>query len=233
MTQLKMLCMRAFVVFITIGVSTSLSATELADVDSQLLKAAIASPLRTPEFTKRDKYRHPYQTLKFLGIKSDDSVVEIWPGRGWYSEVLAGYLRKDGRLYAAHFPGGTDIGFFTRMRNQFIQTMNDKAELYNGVELTEFHPPTDRFVAPVESVDAVLTFRNVHNWMKAGYGELAFETFFELLRPGGTLGVIEHRAAPGTSIQEMISSGYVTEAHVIELAKKAGFKIGLFQWHQQ
>jgi len=184
---------------------------------------AVKSELRTKANAERDMYRHPAETLTFFGVEADDKVVEIWPGGGWYSEILAGVLDDTGKLYAAHFAAETEIKYFQRSRTKFVAMTSARPELYKAVEITEFYPPQKVSAGPVGSVDHVLTFRNVHNWMKAGYAELAFQDFYQLLKPGGVLGVVEHRAKPNTSLEVMIKSGYVTEAKVIELAKQAGF----------
>ena len=184
---------------------------------------AVKSELRTKANAERDIYRHPAETLTFFGVEADDNVVEIWPGGGWYSEILAGVLGDTGKLYAAHFASETEIKYFQRSRAKFMAMTSARPELYKAVEITEFYPPQKVSAGPAGSVDHVLTFRNVHNWMKAGYAELAFQDFYQLLKPGGVLGVVEHRAKPNTSLEVMIKSGYVTEAKVIELAKQAGF----------
>lgn len=189
------------------------------------LKQAIDNDTRSPDYTLRDQARHPQQTLMFFGVESSDHVVEIWPGRGWYTEILAPYLSQSGVYYAAHFADQSPVKYFQRSREQFEKKLKDSPELYANVQLTQFHPPSQVDAGPAGDVDTVLTFRNVHNWLKAGYAEAAFREFFHLLKPGGTLGVVEHRAKPGTSLEDMIESGYVTEAKVIELARDAGFRL--------
>lgn len=191
-------------------------------IDSNI-KAAVDSELRKPENAQRDVYRHPAETLSFFGVNRDDHVVEISPGGGWYSEVLAGVVGDEGKLYAAHFAIDSEVKYYQRSRAGYLAMLEAKPELYKSVEVTEFYPPAKVSAGPAASADHVLTFRNVHNWMKAGYAEAAFQEFFALLKPGGVLGVVEHRAKPGTSLEVMIKSGYVTEAKVIELASDAGF----------
>ncbi len=192
---------------------------------SKDIQLAVDSSLRTATNVERDQYRHPVETLAFFEIEKDDQVVEIWPGRGWYSEVLAGVLKAEGKLYAAHFAADSEVKYFQRSRQSFEARVAAESELFGAVEVTEFHPPSKVSAGPAASADHVLTFRNVHNWMKAGYAEAAFEEFFQLLKPGGVLGVVEHRAKPGTSLEDMIKSGYVTEEKVIELAVAAGFTL--------
>lgn len=198
------------------------ASSALAGVNTDI-QAAVNSELRSEANVARDQYRHPAETLTFFGVEKDDHVVEIWPGRGWYSEVLAGVIGDDGKLYAAHFAANSDVKYFQRARKNFVEAVATNPSLYQSVEVTEFHPPSKVAAGPKGQADQVLTFRNVHNWMKAGYAEDAFQEFYDLLKPGGILGVVEHRAKPGTSLEDMIKSGYVTEDKVIELATAVGF----------
>lgn len=215
-------CKQAAVIATAALIGSSVQAGAGVEVNDAI-QAAVNSDLRTAANTQRDGYRHPAETLSFFGVEKDDHIVEIWPGRGWYSEVLAGVVGDQGKLYAAHFASESDIKYFQRSRTGYLAMTEAKPELYRSVEITEFYPPTQVTAGPAGSVDHVLTFRNVHNWMKAGYAEQAFQDFFQLLKPGGVLGVVEHRAKPDTSLDVMIKSGYVTEAKVIELASNAGF----------
>jgi predicted methyltransferase len=190
------------------------------------LAAAIASPVRTPKFTARDVYRHPLETLRFFGLRPDQTVVEIWPGRGWYMEILAPYLHDDGKYYAAieatHVAGASreakENAAFLRKR-----IASDPAH-FGKVIVTELHPPQLTEICPPGTADLVLTFRNVHNWIAAGDQQAQFDAFFKALKPGGMLGVVEHRARPGTSLEEMSKSGYVDEAYLRKLAGAAGFR---------
>ena len=191
------------------------------------LAAAIASPARTPKFAARDVYRHPLETLRFFGLRPDQTVVEIWPGRGWYMEILAPYLRDRGKYYAAieapDVAGASqeakDDAAFLRRR-----IADDPAD-FGKVIVTDLHPPQLTEICPPGTADLVLTFRNVHNWIEAGDQQAQFDTFFKALKPGGVLGVVEHRAKPGVSVDEMRKSGYVDEAYVKKLAANAGFRL--------
>ena len=182
---------------------------------------AIEAPSRSPKYVQRDVYRHPIETLNFFNIKPTDTVVEIWPGDGWYSEVLAPLLQSQGQLIAAHFPEQSQIKYYERSRAKFNKKMQQPA--YNKVQVSSFHPPKQLNIAKAGSADKVLTFRNVHNWMKSGAEQAAFKAFFTVLTPGGYLGVVEHRAHEGTSLTQQIKSGYVTESYVKQLAQEAGF----------
>ena len=189
------------------------------------LDAALAGAHREAANVARDVYRHPKQTLEFFGLESNQTVVEIWPAAGWYTEILAPVLREQGALYAATFVLSDKSGEYRRnIHNGFLAKLKARPELYDRVKLSGFDAGhTD--IAPAGSADLVLTFRNVHNWMKEGFVDEAFAAFYRSLKPGGALGVVEHRAKPGTSLEKMIESGYVTEEHVVALATKAGFTL--------
>lgn len=199
------------------------NASEVSNATADALKAAVSNSERAQADRARDQYRHPAQTLAFFDVQPDMRVVEIWPGSGWYSDILAPYLHRQGQFYAAHFPANSQVAYFTRSRSEFEQKLAASPKQFNRVNVTSFHPPSQATAGPAGEVDRVLTFRNVHNWMKAGYGAEAFAEFYDLLAPGGVLGVVEHRAKPGTAKPAMIRSGYVTEAYVIEMAQQAGF----------
>ena len=193
------------------------------------LDAVLAGDHRTPAYVERDKYRHPKETLEFFGLESDQTVVEVWPGRGWYTEILAPYLRERGKYYAAGFA----ISLVADETPQYMKTINadfatkmaERPDLYSAVTVSELGKPDRWHACPAGTADLVLTFRNVHNWISGGFENEMFKAFHTALKPGGTLGVVEHRAKPGTSLEVMKKSGYVTEAYVIELAEKAGFKL--------
>lgn len=188
------------------------------------LDLAIAGNWRTPAFVARDAHRHPKQTLEFFGVRPDQTVIEITPGGGWYSEVLAPYLREDGRYIAAVWddaiPGQPKYryGLNKSLREKFA----GNPAVYGTPDVRVFDPKAPTF-GPAASADTVLTFRNVHNWVGEGTADAYFKAFFDVLKPGGTLGVVDHRAKPGTAAEAMKTSGYLTEEVVIELAQKAGF----------
>lgn len=177
---------------------------------------------RTEAFVERDGYRNPSRTLAFFQVEPGMSVVEIWPGAGWYTEILAPYLRP-GTYYAAHFPDNTDVAYYNTSLAHFKAKLANGGDVYSAVKLVVFDPGQSLLTVPDGSADRVLTFRNVHNWLGAKSEAQAFALFYKALKPGGMLGVVEHRAAPDTSWEAMKSSGYMTEAYVIELAEKAGF----------
>jgi len=178
------------------------------------LKAAIAADHRMVGNVARDSWRHPYETLSFFGIKPTDTVVELAPGGGWYTEILAPYLREAGRLYAAD---GGSPRFKARMESLAV---------YAKVTITAFNPAKGQLdIAPLGSADAVLTFRNVHNWMNGGTAQAVFDAAFKALKPGGVLGVEEHRLPAARTQDPKAGSGYVQEAAVIKFAESAGFRL--------
>ena len=182
------------------------------------LKGAIASEDRTPKNVVRDVYRNPYETLDFFGIKQDMTVVELSPGGGWYTEILANYIHYPGTLIAAHFNPDAG-GYYKRGRANFEKKMNSNP-MYGRVEIVNI----DSTLAEPNTVDAVLTFRNLHNWL-GPLMDTIFSNSYKALKPGGIFGVVEHRANEGTTLEVMKKSGYVTEKHAIEMAKKHGFEL--------
>ena len=199
----------------------------LAGAELAALDATIAGDWRDPANLARDRYRHPRETLAFFGVQPGDTVVEITPGGGWYAEILAPYLRSEGRYVAAlvdpmALKEGSGRDYQQRSRNGFDAFLGKQPARYDRVQVVAFDPAAPRFGADGQA-DAVLTFRNVHNWFGAGTAQGYFDGFFRALKPGGVLGVVEHRAAPGTDEATMKKSGYLTEALVIDLATRAGF----------
>ncbi|MGH8482496.1 MAG: class I SAM-dependent methyltransferase [Nevskiaceae bacterium] len=191
------------------------------------LDDAIAAAHRTPAYVERDRYRHPKETLEFFGVRPDHAVVEVWPSRGWYTEILAPYLRERGKYYAAGYAilKENPSKYFSDVTADFATKMAERPDLYSAVVVSELGKPDRWYACPPGTADFVLTFRNVHNWMNSGYEAEMFKAFHTALKPGGVLGVVEHRAKAGTSREQMVKSGYVSEAYVIELAEKAGFKL--------
>ena len=208
---------------------TACAGTTPAPAPAPGLDQALAAGHRTPSYVERDKYRHPKETLEFFGLQPDQTVVEVWPSRGWYTEILAPYLRDHGQYYAAGFAislKDEDTPKYMRNINaDFATKMAAQPELYSKVIVSELGKPDRWHACPAGTADLVLTFRNVHNWLAGDFENQMFKAFHAALKPGATLGVVEHRAKPGTSREVMKESGYVTEAYVIEVAEKAGFKL--------
>ena len=179
----------------------------------------------------RDRYRHPKETLEFFGLRPEMTVVEIWPGGGWYTEVLAPVLRERGKLYAAQY--GSRPPFPYQQRE--METLAGKIARAPAIS-TERHAdgastsPERARDRAAGSADLVVTFRNVHNWFQEGYGppnaaELAFNAMFTALKPGGVLGVVDHRWPDPATEDPRARNGYVSEQRVIALAEAAGFEL--------
>ena len=169
----------------------------------------------------RDQFRHPVETLAFFGISPEMDVVEISPGGGWYTEILADHVK--GTLFAAHFNPESKSGYYVNSRKGFEKKIAANQALYGNVEMHIFDASVNLLTTADNSADALVTFRNVHNWLRSGNEASSFELFYKTLKPGGVLGVVEHRAAPGTARELMITSGYMTQDYVIQLAERAGF----------
>jgi len=200
-------------------------APEQSAPQQAVLAEAIAAPIRTEANRARDLYRHPYETLAFFGVDTDDTVVEIWPGGGWYTEILAPYLASGGgTLYLA----APDWG-----RGGITKLQQANAAVYGGLRLADF-PVFDGKAAeiPAGSADVVLTFRNVHNWRmgyrrddKQDYSALAFQQIYAMLKPGGVLGIVDHRLPESASDERERNSGYIKVSTVRRLAEQAGFRL--------
>ena len=187
------------------------------------LDAALAGDWRRPQDVLRDRFRHPGQTLAFFGVQPDQTVIEITPGGGWYADILAPYLRARGHYIGAQPAAAADSA--GGKRNAALgEKLASNAAVYGVAELRPFDPAAPVF-GPADSADTVLTFRNVHNWVSDANAEAYFRAFFAVLKPGGTLGVVDHRAKAGTTLDAMKKSGYLTEALVIGLAQQAGFQL--------
>lgn len=189
------------------------------------LEAVLAGDHRSDADRARDAYRHPQQTLEFLGLSPDMTVVEIWPGGGWYLEVIAPYLRLKGAYYAAGFDQDAQSDYVKGSIDRLNAKLAARADLYGHVVVTEM--AAGKFeIAPAGSADMVLTFRNVHNWLDDGdFPAQAFAAMYLALKPGGVLGVIEHRGDPDKPQDPDDKSGYVTEKYVIDMAEAAGFQL--------
>ncbi len=191
------------------------------------VQAAVDGKGRTPENVKRDAYRHPAQTLSFFGVEPGKTVVEITPGGGWYAEILAPLLRDKGTYVAAvvdpkAVAEGRGRDYQQRSRDGLEKKFAANPALYDKAKVVGYDPKAPVF-GPAGSADVVLTFRNVHNWRSANQAEGMFKGFYNVLKPGGVLGVVEHRAKADVAADD--KSGYVGQAQVIAMAEAAGFKL--------
>lgn len=186
------------------------------------LEWAAAGPWRIDR--ERDRWRHPVATLKFYGLAPGMTVVEVFPGRGWYTSIIAPFLaRNEGRLIAASFDTQTASDAQKQTLDEFRARFIDKPEIFGVVAMSVLAPRSAGVAAP-DSVDMVILSRNVHTLLNEGYAEKAFADFYRALKPGGILGIEQHRAR-STGLQDpQASSGYVQEAFVKMLAEEAGFE---------
>jgi predicted methyltransferase len=183
------------------------------------------------ENTARDEFRRPKETLGFFGLAAGQTVIEITPGGGWYAEVLAPLMKGQGSYVAAIIDPASASSdrakeYYTKSNQGFRDKLAASPELYGEAQVVEFQMAAPVFGAPA-SADLVVTFRNVHNWVGQNAAEAMFKGFFDVLKPGGVLGVVEHRAKADDSrpLEEIARSGYFPEALVIEMATKAGFQL--------
>ena len=199
-------------------------ADEAADL---ALKAALAAPHRTPAFVARDGWRHPQETLGFFGLQPGQTVVELSPGAGWYTEILAPLLRERGLLILGANDPASIHAYYRRAAERLKAKLDARPDVYDRVQVSVFEPPTRLLSVAPGSVDRVLTFRNVHNWAAEGEATVlaVFKSVHEALKPGGVFGVVDHRLPPDRVQDAKASSGYVQVAYVRRLAEAAGLRL--------
>ncbi|MEP7041486.1 MAG: methyltransferase [Dokdonella sp.] len=201
-----------------------------SDAFGAKLDQALAGSWRSDANKARDRYRHPKQTLEFFGVKPDDTVIEITPGGGWYAELLAPALKGSGSYVSAIEKAKKADGEAAQDKSALQKKFEGDAADYSAAKVVEFDVNAPNFGAPA-SADVVLTFRNVHNWVMGDNDERAqrapemFKAFFDVLKPGGTLGIVDHRAAVGADFEKIKETGYLPQDFVIKLATDAGFKL--------
>jgi predicted methyltransferase len=191
------------------------------------VEAVLAGEWRDPANVARDAWRHPRETLAFFGVGPSQRIIEISPGGGWYTEILAP-LPKDKGSYVgvlndpAKAANERARDYYANANAKLREKLAARPDVYGNATLVEVDPNAPVLGEP-GSADVVLTFRNVHNWVMAGNEAAMFKSFYDVLAPGGVLGVVEHRAAPGKSLAEVKTSGYLPEDYVVGLAEAAGF----------
>ena len=191
---------------------------------SLALDRILAGDQRSEQNRARDRYRHPKATLLFFGIRPEMSVLEVWPEPGWYTEVLAPLLADKGRYYAGVIAADPKSEYNTRRLAQYREKLAARPQLYGHVTVVTF-PLDGSDAVPPGTLDMILTFRNIHNWMGHDEASAAFATMFRALKPGGVLGVVEHRGNPAVPQDPKAKSGYVNEDYAIKLIEAAGFRL--------
>ncbi len=192
---------------------------------AQHLTQAIASKDRTPVNRARDGYRHPQETLQFFGLRKDLKVLEILPGLGWYTEILAPVLKDEGLLTVASFGENHPNEYLRNIHIQYIETLDGKPAIYGKVKRALFKDQDYLKNIANDSQDMVLTFRNTHNWIRYGGIKAVYQAFHRVLKKGGVLGVVQHRADKGSDATVMAEKGYVPESYLIRLIEEAGFEL--------
>jgi predicted methyltransferase len=215
---MKTLCIFAFALLFT---SCSHKSAQKNVPLPTTLDEAIGSPLRSPENVRRDIYRHPKETLEFFGLKPEMTVVEITPGAGWYTEILAPYLVTKGKYIMAVPELTANSPEYAKVNEQKVKAILEKSEAVEDKAIIAPFDPLNKDITVAETADMVVTFRNVHNWIGNNSADAAFKAFYRALKPGGILGVTDHL---GKGKKVDFKSGYMTEKQVMDLAKNAGFK---------
>ncbi len=195
-----------------------------AQVTDAKLDTVLAGPWREASNKARDQYRHPKETLDFFGLKPGMNLIEITPGGGWYAEILAPFLKGNGTYTAAITIPKRPQGEAAADKDALHKKFADDAAEYSEAKFVEYDSTAPN-LGPDSSADMVVTFRNVHNWVMADTAPQMFKAFFAVLKPGGVLGVTDHRAAAGADLEKIKRTGYLPEDFVIKLATDAGFKL--------
>jgi len=198
--------------------------TSTRQATAQALDNILADAHRPEADRARDRYRHPKETLLFFGIRPEMTVLEVWPEPGWYTDIIAPLVRDHGKYYAAVIEPDPSSQYVTKRLDDYRKKLASDPTLYGKATVVTF-PSHGGDVVPPGSVDLVVTFRNIHNWMAKGTAPDAFATIFRALKPGGVLGVTEHRGNPALPQDPRAKSGYVNEDYAIKLIEAQGFRL--------
>ncbi|MDQ2068559.1 class I SAM-dependent methyltransferase [Natronospira bacteriovora] len=197
--------------------------------DREAVRDAIAQAAegeyRSDANRARNQYRNPVETLDFFGLDQDMTVVELWPGGGWYTEILAPVMADNGKLIAANFDPDSDVDYQARIGKAYLERLATEPGIFGKVETVPFDPPRKARLGEPNSADLVVSFRSLHGWVNAGVADDVFRSAMEVLRPGGHFGIVQHRAPSGADTEEWARQGYVPEDYVVRIARNAGFHL--------
>lgn len=201
--------------------ATALTAIPAAAQDTAALQAIVDGEHRPAANKARDIYRHPVETLTFFGVEPHHTVIEIFPGGGWYTEILAPYLRDEGKLIAAGYPSDPEVAsaLMNDLNASYATLLESRPDLYDKVEIVDLYPRSLSLLAPPESVDVILDFRNAHNWLNWG-AENMLSAWYGALKEGGIVGIVDHRMEPDREA----GSGYIHEKTLIDVMEEHGFR---------
>lgn len=214
-------------ILIQSGLITSLlmtTATAHTEQKSKL-ETIVAGEHRTAKYAARDQFRHPVKTLNFFGIKDTMTVIEITPGGGWYTEILAPYLKDKGTYIAASYDPQSESAYFKNNANKFADKLKANPEVYGKTVVTIMQAPDKLDFAKENSADMILSFRNTHNWYNSGSSEAVYTAIFKSLKPGGIFGLVQHRAGHQHPKDSSGKMGYLRQSEIIKLAEKIGFQL--------
>ncbi len=217
--------MKRLITILAMLASFILSTNILAGELSTELDSVLQGSQRDARNVARDVYRHPKKTLMFFDLKTDMDVLEILPGRGWYTEILAPLMKDSGKLTVASYGEAHPTKYLRNIHIDFMKKMNADPGTYGKVKTVVFNKESYLADIPDNSLDMVVTFRNTHNWIRFGGIEDIYAAFNRVLKPGGTLGVVQHRANKGEDAKTTAEKGYVPESYLINLVEDAGFEL--------
>ena len=217
--------MKLFQFILATLVSITLSTSIMAGDISAGLDKVLQGSHREAKNVARDIYRHPKETLMVLGLEQNMKVLEILPGRGWYTEILAPLLQDSGELTVASFGDTHPTKYLRNIHIDFMKKMNADTNTYGKVETVVFNKSGYLADIPDNYMDMVVTFRNTHNWIRFGGIEDIYAAFNRVLIPGGILGVVQHRADKDGDAKVTAEKGYVPESYLINLVEDAGFEL--------
>ena len=215
---------RAFAATLVVLLAAACASSSSRESTAEALTVILNGDQRPPEERQRDVYRHPKETLLFFGIRPETRVLEVWPEPGWYTAVIAPLVRDKGKYFAGVIAPDPSSKYITHRLEEYQARLAARPDLYDRVTVVTFAPDGADAVPP-GSVDMVLTFRNIHNWMARDQAAQAFRSMYRALKPGGVLGVVEHRGNPAVPQDPKAKSGYVNEDYAIKLIEDQGFRL--------